>query len=372
MVMALTIIGDILSPRERGRYQGYMGSVFAFSSVVGPLLGGLFVDHLNWRWVFYINIPIALAAIGLVLKSWPANHRSADRRIDVVSALLLVLGLPLAIYALQEGAKADGAGHLILAQPAYLAMLAAGTVLSALFVLRQLRTDRPLVRLGLFADPRLRANVLLIGIMQFAMASLVVQGSIYAQEVLKYDTATAGMSLMPMLVPVIFVARTAGKMYDKHGVKKLARFGTAIASSGLAVWGIGSIVVSYPVIAAGMAMLGLGLAFIMSPANTDTLSGVSGETRGQVSGLVQTVRQVGGALGVAFAAAVSGMASAFGASLATSIGAAILAGACVASLSVMVAPPLPKAPLVSIGTPARNSATWAFSATLLMPMVAPL
>jgi len=338
-----SLVIENFAPGDRGKAMGiYIGISMSFFAI-GPVLGGLITKYTDWRWVFYINIPIALAAIGLVLKSWPANHRSADRRIDVVSALLLVLGLPLAIYALQEGAKADGAGHLILAQPAYLAMLAAGTVLSALFVLRQLRTDRPLVRLGLFADPRLRANVLLIGIMQFAMASLVVQGSIYAQEVLKYDTATAGMSLMPMLVPVIFVARTAGKMYDKHGVKKLARFGTAIASSGLAVWGIGSIVVSYPVIAAGMAMLGLGLAFIMSPANTDTLSGVSGETRGQVSGLVQTVRQVGGALGVAFAAAVSGMASAFGASLATSIGAAILAGACVASLSVVVALRMPAA-----------------------------
>jgi MFS family permease len=75
IVMALTIIGDILSPRERGRYQGYMGSVFAFSSVVGPLLGGLFVDHLSWRWVFYINLPIGIAA--LVVTSFALNLPSS-------------------------------------------------------------------------------------------------------------------------------------------------------------------------------------------------------------------------------------------------------------------------------------------------------
>ena len=91
--MALTIIGDILSPRERGRYQGYMGSVFAFSSVVGPLLGGLFVDHLSWRWVFYINLPIGIAA--LVVTSFGLNLPFVRRphRIDYEGAALLVAGV---------------------------------------------------------------------------------------------------------------------------------------------------------------------------------------------------------------------------------------------------------------------------------------
>ena len=95
--------------------------------------------------------------------------------------------------------------------------------------------------------------------------------------------------------------------------------------------------VSYPTIAAGMALLGFGVAFIMSPANTDVLSGVPDESRGQISGIVQTFRQVGGACGVAFAACVSGIASARGAPLSTSIGLAILAGACVAALGIAVA-----------------------------------
>jgi MFS family permease len=173
--------------------------------------------------------------------------------------------------------------------------------------------------------------------MQFAMASLVVQGAIYAQEVLGYNAARAGASLMPMLIPVILVARRAGKLYDRVGVRPLARFGTLVATAGLATWGAGSIVVSYGIIATGMALLGFGVAFIMSPANTDTLSGVPDETRGQISGIVQTFRQIGGAAGVAFAATVAGLARAEGAELATSIGLAILAAAAIAGLGIIVA-----------------------------------
>ncbi|MCE2884839.1 MAG: MFS transporter [Planctomycetaceae bacterium] len=327
---------------ERGRAMGiYIGVSMSFFAI-GPVLGGLLSEYAGWRWVFFINLPIALAAIALVLAARTPNRRSEDRSLDLASAGLLAAGLPLAIYALQDGAEADPAtGALRILQPAHLAMLAAGAVLSAVFIWRQLRAARPLVRLALLAEPRLRANVLLIGIMQFAMASLVVQGSIYAQDVLGYSAAQAGMSLMPMLIPVILVARRAGKLYDRIGVRPLARFGTIVATLGLATWGTGSIVVSYGVIATGMALLGLGVAFIMSPANTDTLSGVPDETRGQISGIVQTFRQIGGAAGVAFAATVAGVARSEGSALASSIGLAILAGAVVAALGIAVAWTMP-------------------------------
>ncbi|MFM7259553.1 MAG: MFS transporter, partial [bacterium] len=327
---------------QRGRAMGvYIGVSMSFFAI-GPVLGGVLSEYAGWRWVFFINLPIALAAIALILAANTPNRRSADRSLDLVSAGLLAAGLPLAIYALQEGADADPAtGRLRLVEPRFLAMLAAGAVLSTAFVWRQLRVTRPLVRLALLAEPRLRANVLLIGLMQFAMASLVVQGSIYAQDVLGYSAARAGASLMPMLIPVILVARRAGKLYDRVGVRPLARFGTIVATLGLATWGAGSIVVSYGVIATGMALLGFGVAFIMSPANTDTLSGVPDEARGQISGIVQTFRQVGGAAGVAFAATVAGIARAEGGTAATAIGIAILAGAVVAALGIVVAWTMP-------------------------------
>ena len=323
---------------ERGKAMGISIGISMSFFAIGPVAGGLLAEHASWRWVFYLNVPVAIAAIGALLAARARNARSAERKLDVVSALLVATGVPLLIYALQEGARSDAAtGALRLGEPPFLAALGTGALLSAAFVWRQLRGRAPLVRLSLLADPRLRANVGLIGLMQFAMAALVVQGSIYAQEVLGYGPARSGMALMPMLVPVILVARRAGRLYDRHGVRPLARAGTAVATAGLATWGAGSILVSYPTIAAGMALLGLGVAFILSPASTDVLSGVPDESRGQISGVVQTFRQVGGAAGVAFAAFVSGVASARGAPSATSIGLAILAGAAVAAAGILVA-----------------------------------
>jgi hypothetical protein len=289
-----------------------------------------------------VNLPIACVAIVLALLSRAPNRMSSDRSFDFTSAALIVTGLPLAVYALEAGAPRNGTQELRLLEPVHLVMLVVGIALTALFARRQFVVAKPLVHLRLFADPRLRANVLLIGIMQFSMASLVVQGAIYAKSVLGYAPSQAGASLMPLLIPVILLARRAGRMYDLHGVRPLARAGTVLATLGLVTWGTGSFVERYAVIAAGMMLLGAGLAFIMSPANTDTLSRAPDEMRGQISGLMQTVRQVGNAVGVAFAAAVSGAAGALGAELGQAIGWAILAGAAVSALGVLVAYRIPR------------------------------
>ena len=341
---ASALIIETFPAGERGRAMGISIGISMSFFALGPVLGGVLTEHVGWHWVFIVNLPIAVAAIALSLAARAPNRVSSDRSFDFVSAALIVVGLPLAVYALEAGAPSGGDATFRLFEPAFLAMLAAGSLFSALFAYRQFVVPRPLVHLRLFTDARLRGNVLLIGIMQFAMASLVVQGSIYATNVLSYPADRAGASLMPLLVPVILLARRAGRLYDALGVRPLARVGTAVATLGLVAWSAGSFLERYAVIAAGMALLGAGLAFIMSPANTDTLSRVPDEMRGQVSGLVQTVRQVGGALGVAFAAAVSGAATALGESLAHSIGWAILAGAAVSALGIVVALRMPNAP----------------------------
>jgi EmrB/QacA subfamily drug resistance transporter len=339
---ASALIIETFPAGERGRAMGISIGISMSFFALGPIIGGLLTEHAGWRSVFLVNLPIACAAVILALLSRAPNRMSSDRSFDFVSAALIVTGLPLAVYALEAGAPRSGTQELRILEPVHLVMLVAGVALTALFARRQFVVAKPLVHLRLFADPRLRANVLLIGIMQFSMASLVVQGSIYAKSVLGYAPSQAGASLMPLLIPVILLARRAGRMYDLHGVRPLARAGTVLATLGLVTWGAGSFVERYAVIAAGMMLLGAGLAFIMSPANTDTLSRAPDEMRGQISGLMQTVRQVGNAVGVAFAAAVSGAAGALGAELGQAIGWAILAGAAVSALGVLVAFRIPR------------------------------
>jgi len=126
---------------------------------------------------------------------------------------------------------------------------------------------------------------------------------VYAQEVLGFTPTQAGASLLPMLAPVILVVHVAGRWYDRAGVRAPASWGTAMATAGMLVQAAGAWAISYPVMAVGMFVLGLGIAFTMSPTNTDALGRVSHADRGQVSGLVQTLRQVGGSVGVAIVAA---------------------------------------------------------------------
>jgi fucose permease len=148
--------------------------------------------------------------------------------------------------------------------------------------------------------------------MQFAMTGLVIAGSLYAQDVLGYSPTEAGLSLLPMLLPVLLAVHVAGRWYDRAGVRPPASLGTALATAGMLVQAAGAWMRSYPVMAAGMFLLGLGISLTTSPANTDALGRVPHSERGQVSGLVQTMRQVGGSVGVAtIAAAVAVSLAAF-------------------------------------------------------------
>lgn len=297
------VIGSF-APGERGKAMAvYVGIPLLFMAL-GPALGGLIVEHAGWRWVFYLNLPVAVLAVALTLIARPRDVRSTDRRVDWAGGGLLVVGLPLAVFGVQElGAVSDdGAARGL--DASVIAALGAGCVLLALFVRRQWRSARPLLRLRLFADRALAADALVIACMQFAMTGLVIQGSLYAQEVLGFEPFLAGASLMPMLVPVILVVHVAGRWYDRAGVRAPAVWGTALATVGQLVQALGAWQQSYPVMAVGMMVIGTGIALTMSPTNTDALSRAPAEDRGQVSGLVQTLRQIGGAVGVAVTAAV--------------------------------------------------------------------
>ena len=291
------------APGERGKAMAvYVGIPLMFMAL-GPALGGVVVQRMGWPWVFWLNLPIAGAALVLTLIARPRDARSADRSIDWLGGAMLLLGLPPFVFGVDRLGSAGRTGLAAMADPLALGMLAWGTVVIALFVRRQWRHPRPLLRLHLFADHALAAAAITIGCMQFAMTGLVIAGSLYAQDVLGFTPTQAGASLLPMLAPVILVVHVAGRWYDRAGVRAPASWGTAMATVGMLIQAVGAWVQSYPVMAVGMFVLGLGIAFTMSPTNTDSLSRVPHSERGQVSGLVQTMRQVGGSLGVAVVAA---------------------------------------------------------------------
>lgn len=300
-----SLVIEHFAPGERGKAMAvYVGIPMLFMSL-GPALGGVIAQSIGWPWVFWINLPVAAATLLLLKAARPRSPRSEDRAIDWLGAAILLAGLPLVVWAIQEAGTLSGDGSPRAFTPPVMGAFAAGAVLIALFVRRQLRIEHPLLRLRLFADRQLLSNAILIGLTQLSMAALVVQGSLFAQRVLGLTPFRAGLSMLPLMLPILVLVHVSGRRYDRVGVRPVATFGTLAATIGLVIQGFGFLTERYIPIAIGLAILGAGIAFIMSPANTDALSRASNETRGQVSGLVQTFRQLGGTIGVAAAAAIS-------------------------------------------------------------------
>ena len=156
MAMAFAIIGDIVSPRERGRYTGYLGAVFAVASVAGPLLGGYFVDHLSWRWVFYVNVPIGIVALVITSSVLRLPFVRRDHTIDFAGAALLVAAVSTLLLALVWGGSEYPWGSSTI-----LGLFAAAAILTGLFLWWEHRTAEPILPLRLFGDPVFTTGVAL-------------------------------------------------------------------------------------------------------------------------------------------------------------------------------------------------------------------
>lgn len=299
------LVIEHFAPGERGKAMAaYVGIPMVFLTL-GPALGGLVAESFGWRWVFWLNLPVAAATLLLLWIARPRSLRTDDRGIDWLGAAMLLAGLPLMVWAIQQAGTLAPDGSLRAGEPAVLGAFAAGAALLTLFVRRQLRLPLPLLRLRLFSDQQLLSNAVLIGVTQFAMAGLVLQGSLYAQRVLDLPPFLAGLSLLPLMLPLLVLVHVAGRRYDRVGVRPVAVLGTLAASIGLVIQGLGFLAEHYLPIGLGMFILGVGIAFTLGPANTDSLSRAPDSARGQVSGLVNTFRQLGGTSGVAVAAAIS-------------------------------------------------------------------
>ncbi|MDG1838708.1 MAG: MFS transporter [Phycisphaerales bacterium] len=278
---------------QRGRAMATYFGVALLFLMAGPVIGGLIVQLADWPWIFWLNIPVATTAlilsVGLALPARKSNRRG----FDPVGAILLISGLPAMVLGLEWlGHPPEDATWLPIA------LAAAGASLTIFAVFHASRAAHPLLQVQLIAPRIILGQTLVLGLVSLIMSAQAVYGAIYLQEVLAFTPVQAGLGSLPLLLPVVLVIRSAGKTYDRIGSAKPVFIGLIITLAGLSVEVIGVLLQSYPILAIGMVLVGGGSTFASTPANTDVLSMSPPDQRGEMSGMVQTLRQLGGSIGI--------------------------------------------------------------------------
>jgi EmrB/QacA subfamily drug resistance transporter len=298
------IVTDSFAPGERGKAMAAYAGISLLFLAAGPVIGGAIIEVASWRWVFWLNLPVAAASLALSLAVGLPAVRRAPRPVDALSVGLILCGMPLLVGGLQSVASEGWAA------PAPWVMSAGGAILMITFALRQWSLSahgRALIDLPMLRDRGLLGDCLTLFFIQFATIGQTIFLSIYFQDALGFDPLRSGLATLPLLIPVLVVIHVAGRMYDRVGVRKPVLIGLTLAVAGVALEVAGIASGIYAVIATGMALLGTGLGFAMTPTNTDALSRVDPSRRGEASGILNSFRQVGSSLGLAFMVVVVGI-----------------------------------------------------------------
>lgn len=296
MSMAFATIGDIFTPLERGRYQGYTGAVWGISSVVGPLVGGFLTDHLGWRSVFFVNLPFAVLAFVIIARSIRAAAKPAvPRKLDLLGSALLILGVtPLLLGLSWGGSTYPWQSGTILG------LLGAAVVFLALFAWRQLRASFPILDLRLFRERTFSVANLSGFLTTAGLNAAILYLPLYMQGVKGSSASGSGAVLAPLMLGLVATSTLAGQWVSRTGRYKLLIV-AGVALTTLALFLTSRLGVETPAWEATLVMVLLGLG--MGPVNSLLTLAVQNATPREQLGMAtsanQFFRQIGGTLAVA-------------------------------------------------------------------------
>ncbi|GAA0741627.1 MFS transporter [Dactylosporangium roseum] len=298
MPSTLSIIANVFDPRERGRAIGVWAGAVGLGVAIGPIVGGLLLEHFWWGSVFLINVPIVVVGIVLVGVLVPESRDPKPGRIDIVGVLLSIVGLALLTYGVIEGGE-NGFGG-----PRSWGTLLASAVVLAAFVVYERRVEFPSLDVRLFANRQFSASTGMIGLVFFAAMGAMFFSAFYLQLVRGYGPLASGALFVPFAVAQMVFAPRSAAMVKRFGPKAVSTVGLLLVAAGLAGWIL--IQADTPIVVVGVLffVMGVGMANVMPPATESIMAALPREKAGVGSAVSNTIRQVGGALGVAALGAI--------------------------------------------------------------------
>ena len=295
----LSIITATFPPRQRGMAIGIWAGVSAMALAIGPLVGGLITEHWSWNWIFFINVPVGIIGIIVArLVITESRDTSPDQRLDLPGLLTSAIALFALTYGLIEANKYGWTS------PRILALFAVAVIGFAAFVLLERHQRAPMLDLNLFRNGTFAGANTVMLLVGLAMFGVFFYNSLFIQNVLGFSAVQTGASFLPMTILIILVAPAAGKFSDRVGSRWLVAGGMVLLSISLLIFSRLDETSNFWDILPGLLIGGFGMAIVMTPITAAAMGSVPVDKAGVGSAVLNTGRQVGGALGIAVMGAI--------------------------------------------------------------------